>query len=205
MTKQLNFNEFFEEITKLTPIKNQAQLARDLGVGRAAISLAKQKGAVPVKWIIDLCAKYNLNPTYFLSGEGEPYLKIKNEQYKVKIDPLFCSNSEKLRLNILELQGNVFHFSEKNYFYVEVMDNSMSPTFKKGDILFLDKKNIPAIGEIAVFMVTIWDNEEILVRRIGVGEKGLILVADNVTYPHLAYDSKRIEYVGKVIGFFRKL
>ncbi len=205
MTKQLTFNEFFFEITKLTPIKNQAELARELGVGRAAISLAKQKGRVPVKWIVDICSKYNLNPTYFLSGEGEPYLKPNKGQHKIIIEPFLKSELDKKDPNILEIKGDIFSFSQKDYFYIKMQDDSMSPTFKKGDVLFFEKNHNLSIGDIGIFEIKFADDHIVLVRRIGVGQKGLILISDNVTYPYLSYNTEIFSYLGKVVGFFRKV
>jgi len=64
------FSPFFERVMQATDIENQSQLAKVLGVGRAAISLVKQKNSVPSRWILLLSRAYDLDPVW-LAGEDE--------------------------------------------------------------------------------------------------------------------------------------
>ncbi len=66
------FESFFSRLCSETEIKNQSQLARELDVGRAAVSLSKRKDSVPARWILDLSAKYGLNPLWLEQGKGFP-------------------------------------------------------------------------------------------------------------------------------------
>ncbi|MFW6143264.1 MAG: helix-turn-helix domain-containing protein, partial [Desulfovermiculus sp.] len=67
-----SFESFFSRMCQATDIQNQSHLAQALGVGRAAISLAKQKNAVPWKWVFTLAEAYNLNSTWRATGNGTP-------------------------------------------------------------------------------------------------------------------------------------
>jgi hypothetical protein len=64
------FSPFFDRIKSATKIQNQSQLASALGVGRAAISLVKQKDSIPPRWILLLSREYGLDPIW-LAGEDE--------------------------------------------------------------------------------------------------------------------------------------
>ena len=66
------FEAFFKRLCSETEIKNQSQLARELDVGRAAVSLAKRKDSVPARWILDLSARFGLNPLWLEQGKGFP-------------------------------------------------------------------------------------------------------------------------------------
>ena len=68
------FEAFFKRLCSETEITNQSQLARELDVGRAAVSLAKRKDSVPARWILDLSAKYGLNMAEIsqISSTGSP-------------------------------------------------------------------------------------------------------------------------------------
>lgn len=66
------FESFFKRLCAETEIKNQSQLARELDVGRAAVSLAKRKDSVPARWILDLSNRFGLNSLWLEKGKGFP-------------------------------------------------------------------------------------------------------------------------------------
>jgi len=59
-----------------TDIQNQSQLAKALGVGRAAISLVKQKNTVPPRWILLLSRAYDLDPVWLAGEDQEPETEL---------------------------------------------------------------------------------------------------------------------------------
>ncbi len=198
----INFIDFFERIKKVTPIKKQVQLAKELGVGRAAISIAKQKNSVPLKWVLDISEKYKLDPFYLITGRGRPFFEEKDRAKKIFLKPV--EGEQNVSLSI-ELCLNFIHPDEtkEEYLYLEAIDNSMEPTISQGDVLIIDTEGTPSPGCLFVFK---WiDGNEILIRRISIGENGLILVADNVTHPHIRLNENKFKSIGKVIGFFRKI
>ena len=66
------FSLFYERLTKATPIDTQAGLATALGVHRSAITQAKNRDAVPHKWILALARRYQLSPDWLEFGKGTP-------------------------------------------------------------------------------------------------------------------------------------
>ncbi len=203
----LDFNQFFERVTKLTPIKKQIQLANELGVGRAAISIAKQKNSVPYKWVIHIAEKYNLNPTYLITGKGDPYSGQSGPK-RIHLMPLCPNNGDEGSGDILVdfsegVEISVSQCNEK--FYFKLLENSMVSTFYPGDILIVDKSKDMKLGDVFVFKLLEYKTPLFFVRRIGIGENSLILLADNATYPPLPYDENRFEVMGRVVGFFRTI
>ncbi|WP_459878100.1 LexA family transcriptional regulator [Desulfothermus naphthae] len=204
----LDFNSFFERVTKLTPIKKQIQLANELGVGRAAISIAKQKNSVPYKWVIHIAEKYNLNPTYLITGKGDPYSGVQSGPKMIQLTPL-CENNEDEgsgEVSVAFSEGVEIFISPCNKkFYFKLEDNSMVTTFYPGDILIVDKSKEINLGHVFVFKLLKYKKTSFFVRRIGLGENSLILLADNVNYPPVPYDSNKFEVIGRVVGFFRTI
>lgn len=76
-------------------------------------------------------------------------------------------------------------------FIIGVSGDSMEPTYRDGDLVYVEKRQIVETGDIGVFMV---DNECYIKEA---GEKGLI--SHNKKYPMIP-GSDRIICVGKVLG-----
>jgi len=79
----------------------------------------------------------------------------------------------------------------------------MEPHLVPGDFLIIERSNLLKIGGIYVFETMLDENLCLFVRRVSLGEKGLILVADNDNYPILPYNKEQIKIIGRVVGFFR--
>jgi phage repressor protein C with HTH and peptisase S24 domain len=66
------FDIFYQRVLKTTDITTQMALAEALGVNRSAITQAKTRDAVPVKWILSLSRRYTLSPDWLEFGTGSP-------------------------------------------------------------------------------------------------------------------------------------
>ncbi len=169
--------------------------------------MQNKKNSVPYKWIHLIAEKYNLNPTYLITGRGYPFNDIPTGLKKIRLSPIVSSadvktlNSEEISIDIPQNLQLPLDIGEE-YFYFKLADNSMIPTFYPGDILIVDKTKKIEVGDVFVFKWSGDIDSVFLVRRIGVGEIGLILISDNGTYPTLCLEYNRFELVGKVVGFF---
>ncbi|MGE4296565.1 MAG: S24 family peptidase [Desulfovibrionaceae bacterium] len=68
MRKTIDFDLFFERVAKETGIASQQDLAAMLGVNRSAITQAKNRNAVPPKWLHKLACDYGLDPVWLETG-----------------------------------------------------------------------------------------------------------------------------------------
>jgi plasmid maintenance system antidote protein VapI len=66
------FDTFFQRVSRNTDIATQMDLARALGVNRSAITQAKNRNAVPQKWVLALSRMYGLSPDWLEFGTGTP-------------------------------------------------------------------------------------------------------------------------------------
>ncbi|MDR3044638.1 MAG: helix-turn-helix domain-containing protein [Desulfovibrio sp.] len=64
------FDTFFARVMQGTDITTQQALARVLGVNRSAITQAKNRDAIPQKWILRLSRVYGLSPDWLEYGRG---------------------------------------------------------------------------------------------------------------------------------------
>ncbi len=67
-----DFDAFFSRVIAETNIPNQLAMAEVLGVHRSAITQAKNRKAVPDKWILSLARRYGLAPDWLETGAGDP-------------------------------------------------------------------------------------------------------------------------------------
>jgi phage repressor protein C with HTH and peptisase S24 domain len=207
-----SFEDFFNRLCQATDIENQSQLAHMLGVGRAAISLAKQKNAVPWKWVFTLSEAYNLNTTWLASGNGPPTahpdqvqaswigvphaegVEQKNDRLDLKNGDPRCAFSRQMfsaqtRADLISL---------------EMTGPSMAPEIKDMDLLLVDR-NSRQIRPGFIYVLDLCGR--LLIRRVDVNLRGLTLVCDNPAFPPMilnAEDTQEVIVLGQVIGFIRK-
>ena len=66
------FKDFFDRVRAHTDIATQTALARALGVHRSAITQAKNRDAIPPKWVLQLARRCSLSPDWLEFGTGVP-------------------------------------------------------------------------------------------------------------------------------------
>ncbi|WP_319764589.1 helix-turn-helix transcriptional regulator [Maridesulfovibrio sp.] len=212
-----DFDSFFERLKEYTDIATQAQLARELGVGRAAVSLVKKKGAVPPRWILELSVRYNLDSTWLESGVGSPRAEVSAAEFA---DEFARIPKVAARLSAgggsFETGGEIegFYAFRKDWIgskgnpidmvLMEVYGNSMEPELKEGDIVLLDqsRKDILAGGIYAVGV-----EDTVMVKRVEKRPGQVVLHSDNKDYApiHLGGDElENVRVLGQVVWVSRE-
>jgi len=208
------FSDFFERLKSVTPIKTQTQLAHELSVGRAAISLAKQKESVPTKWIFALAQKYSLNTDWLATGNGTPYSSAREEKGKHVPLPLVSpkiSADGHLLPSDAELSRIAFHTdwlltrgNPRNMVCMSMSGDCMEPGISNGDLLLIDQQSRDIYpGKLFVLAI----DQVALVRRLDVLPGQLVLHCDNPRYPseYLDKDSReQIHILGRIIWSCRE-
>ncbi|WP_432735072.1 LexA family transcriptional regulator [Maridesulfovibrio sp. FT414] len=204
-----DFESFFERLRDQTDISTQAQLARELGVGRAAVSLVKKKGAVPPRWILELSVRYNLDSTWLESGLGSPRPEVSAEEFAddfARIPKVAARLSAgggsfetgaqvegyyAFRKDWIQRKGN-----PTDMVLMEVYGNSMEPELKEGDVVLLDqsRKNILAGGIYAVGV-----EDTVMVKRVEKRPGQMVLHSDNKDYSPIYLGGDELETV-RVLG-----
>lgn len=211
------FDSFFERLKGQTDISTQAQLARELGVGRAAVSLVKKKKAVPPRWILELSVRYNLDSTWLESGIGSPRPEINAVEFAYEF-----SRIPKVAARLSAGGGSFETGGEIEGFYafrkdwiggkgnpadmvlMEVYGNSMEPELKEGDVVLLDqsRKDILAGGIYAVGV-----EDTVMVKRVEKRPGQVVLHSDNKDYSpiHLGGDElENVRVLGQVVWVSRE-
>ena len=209
------FEAFFRRLCSETEIKNQSQLARELDVGRAAVSLAKRKDSVPARWVLDLSAKYGLNPLWLEQGKGFPRPEpVEDDGYYMEVPKVRARLSAgggsfetegqvegyySFRSDWLNMRGN-----PANMVLMEVVGNSMEPEIKEGDLVLIDESRTDVLSG-SIYAVGVEDT--VMVKRVERLPGTLVLRSDNTDYApiHLAGDElNNVRVIGKVLWASRE-
>jgi phage repressor protein C with HTH and peptisase S24 domain len=212
-----NFDAFFARLCSETEIHNQSQLARELDVGRAAVSLSKRKGAVPARWILDLSARFGLNPLWLEKGKGlsrpeaaavcedTPYHEVPKVRARLcagggsfetegQVEGYYSFRSDWLRT-----RGN-----PTNMVLMEVIGNSMEPEIKEGDMVLIDQSRSDVLSG-GIYAVGVEDT--VMVKRVERLPGTLVLRSDNTDYSpiHLSGDElDNVRVIGKILWTSRE-
>lgn len=196
----------------MTDIENQSNLAQALGVGRAAISLAKQKDTVPWKWVFTLAQAYNLNSTWLATGNGTPALDFQTP------DPIWAGiphiqlvrGQESSRLEVEKEAPRIafpdqglFHTKTQALVSLEMIGPCMEPEIKDMDLVLLDQ-NCRYVRPGLIYALDL--SGHLLIRRVDVQSRSMTLICDNQAFPPASLSPEEMESVkvlGQVVGLVR--
>jgi phage repressor protein C with HTH and peptisase S24 domain len=213
----LKFNNFIQRVYDAAGIDSQTDLARVLGVNRSAVTQARNKGAIPDRWFLQLFRAYGLNPEWLETGNGSTFLGTKqnpNTEFEKipKVSARLCAGNGSFEVGT-DIQGyysfrkawlNKRGVADKMVL-LDIFGNSMEPEMRDGDTVLVDQsqKNILA-G--AIFALGIEDT--IMVKRVEKHPNKLVLRSDNRDYSPIYFegqDADQVRILGKVIWVCREI
>lgn len=216
MGRDSGFEAFFGRLTSETDIASQSDLAKALGLGRAAVSLAKRKDQVPARWILDLAGRFGLNPVWLESGRGLPRFGGSPEEGErftrvPKVVARLCAGDGSFETGA-EVQGWYAFRSDwlrargnpERMVLMGVVGNSMEPEIREGDTVLVDQSRSDVLAG-GIYAVGVEDT--VMVKRIEKLPGQLVLRSDNPDYApiHLSGDELRtVRVIGRVLWVSRE-
>jgi len=177
-------------------------VAKALGITPENLSILKKRNKIPFEEIAYFCAKRKISINWLLFDQSIEIISDETEKFS-KIRYFRDINAS--------AGGGAFNFNEnyeilyidkklvnKNLDAINVIGDSMEPTLKDGNIIFVDinDKNIINGG---IFVIS--TNAGIFVKRINLKSTGEIeLISDNNIYPKETINVNEINIIGKVVG-----
>ena len=210
-----NFSSFFERLRSVSPIENQAQLAEALQVGRATITLAKQKDAVPSKWIFALADKYDVNADWLAHGKGAPSAGdasgsasggVQVVLPKLSVDNTFISAPEHSPFICCCLPDHLCRSGQMAC--LKMSGPHLEPTIRDGDWVFIDQSKRRVYSGL---LYALGVNGTVLIRRIEQWSNGVVLYGDNPVCPRREFGDLesaslfilgQVVWVGRELGYF---
>ncbi|WP_027370658.1 S24 family peptidase [Desulfovermiculus halophilus] len=197
-----SFTEFFTRLCSSTPIRSQTDLARHLHVNRSAVTQAKERGAVPERWVYKLARDFSLDPSW-LGGESQDPdhgMFSAGEYLPVPLaEPRLSENGELVpadsgqdpapyafRSGWLRDKG-----SAHSMVLLRAVGNAMEPTIPSGAHVLIDQEQKEIIsGRIYALGI----DHSILIRRVERHPDLFMLISPNPDYPPV-YVSKTTHLV----------
>ena len=215
MQPDKGFDAFFKRLTEQTDIATQADLARALDVGRAAISLAKKKDTVPARWVLGLSVRHGLNTAWLESGLGEPRggFDAQCEEF-IRVPKVVARLSagggsfetESMVEGYYAFRGEWLRAKGRaeEMVLMQVVGNSMEPEIHEGDLVLVDQSRTDVLAG-GIYAVGVEDT--VLVKRVEKLPGQLVLHSDNTDYSpvRLAGDElNSVRVIGRVVWACRE-
>ncbi|MCP4628197.1 MAG: transcriptional regulator [bacterium] len=210
------FDSFIKRLHEATTITSQANLAKVLGISRAAITQAKGNDSIPIKWVTELSRLFNVNPDWLAKGTGpkilsqNSYHEIFQQVPKVKARLSAGGGSFETEPEIEEFYSFRKDWlskkgQPKDMVLMDIFGNSMEPELKDGDTVLIDQSQ-KAVLAGAIYAAGLADT--IVVKRLEKRPKELVLLSENERYPVMRIrdeEMNSVRIIGKVIWVCREL
>jgi phage repressor protein C with HTH and peptisase S24 domain len=199
----MQFEEFYRRVQKITGITSQKELAQVLGIGPAAVTLAKKRG-VPKSWSLQVASLFNLNPEWLQSGEGPVRTpSSRNAFFVPKVSAKACAGGGSLEVRDNTVEEIPFteswlrrRGSPNSMVIMDVIGDSMSPELEPGDSVLVDQSQ-KQLTNRDVFVVSLED--ALHVKRFQCARDLVILLSTNQRYSPVTLQGQEIDTL-QVIG-----
>lgn len=211
----MQFDIFYTRIKQETDINTQSALATALGVNRSAITQAKNRDAVPQKWLLGISRRFGISPDWLEFGTGSPRLPQyeENDMFFVpRVHAVLSAGGGSLEVESATIETLPFRQewllrkgNPDRMVLMNVAGDSMEPSIMSGDTVLVDQSHNEArLGELYAFGY----EDAILVKRLVKENGDLQLQSDNPAYAPIIIrgdESGMLRVIGKVVWMCRTL
>ena len=203
-----SFDAIIERLMVLFSVDELQKVAQKIGLSKQALYARKKTNSIPYDNIIQSVKDSDVNIEWLIYGLGEqklvPKFKLGNEksapfgEIAVRMFPdvsasagYGCLNGDQCEYETIYVDRNLLEkTSSKSIDAIKVHGDSMFPTMREGDMIFVDKLQ-HEIKNGKIFIIRM--NEEVFVKRLYTYPKGIIVKSDNPEYPQFEVQKKDIE------------
>ncbi len=213
----MKFDIFIRRAFEALQISSQNRLAILLGINRAGITQAKNKGTVPDKWILDLYRKYGINPDWIETGKGKMFIAERDgsgivPEYRSvpHVQARLCAGDGSFEVNETIRDYWMFRAdwlnskgSPSHMVLIDIYGTSMEPELKQGDTVMIDTSQQDILAG-SIYAVGIEDT--IMVKRIEKHPGKLVLMSDNKDYEPVYLSQNEmnsVRIIGKIVWISR--
>lgn len=205
-----NIGERIKNLRKVKDLSLQ-KVAESLDVNRSSIMRWERGETSKIKrpMIEKLARLFGTSTQYLLTGceiekEKEEWCEENGKEVgdfcSLPLVGCVCAGNGLLaEENILRYEVADKKYSQKEYFYLEVSGDSMSPKLDDGDLILVRKQSSIDSGEVGVFLI---DGCDGVVKKVKYDTDYIELHSFNPYYPVRRFegeDIQRISVVGKVV------
>ncbi len=216
------FDDFFDRLKQATGIDTQMALSEALGINRSAVTQAKNRDAVPQKWVLRLARRYTISADWLEFGTGPIHPVTQSASPKKAPLPYgelvdvpkvaatvsagggsyeneaFPIGSHPFPRQWLSKMGN-----PSTMVFMDVVGNSMEPSINDGDMVLIDQSGT-SLSPHGIFAVGFEDT--LYIKRVEQRSGYIILHSDNPDYSDMEIGGDELDsfrVIGKVIWLCR--
>lgn len=185
-------------------------VALALDINQPTFTTMKNRGKIPYNEILDFCAQRKISINWLFYDQITKSLEEETEKYaNVRyFSDIYASagggalnyndKHEDLILDDHIIQKIGGKSEIKNIDSLNVLGDSMEPTFRDGDIVFLNR-TLNDIHKGGIFVIS--TPIGLFVKRLRLKIDGTLeMISDNPSYTTEIVDASSVEIVGKVVG-----
>lgn len=208
------FDSINNRLMQFLGVDELQKVAEKIGMKKQAFYARRQTDSFPYEQTIKALQGSGISFEWLFYGLGEmritPRLKLGDEieapmgKIAIKYYPDIsasagygCLNGDHCECDTIFVDRNLLpRATSKNIEAIRVSGDSMLPTMNEGDTIFVDKSQ-HEIRNGKIFIIRM--NDEVFVKRIFIGPRGLIVKSDNPDYPQFDIKKDEAEILGQVI------
>ena len=185
-------------------------VADALGINHLTFATMKNRGKIPYEEILNFCAKRKISINWLFYDQMTRSLEEETEKYaNVRYYGDIYASAGGGAFNYVEAPDTIMldpHMvmrlggerELKNIDSINVLGDSMEPTFKDGDIIFINR-TMNDVRKGGVFVVS--TPVGLFVKRLSLRSDGTLdLISDNAQYSVESVPLESVEVIGKVVG-----
>jgi phage repressor protein C with HTH and peptisase S24 domain len=201
-----DFDSFVSRIKQVGGINSQSELADLLNVNRSAVTLAKQRGRVPERWIAKLSELLDLDPVWLREGRTSLDRFVEVPVVAARLGAGGGSHMVEA-----DVQGHIAFRSSwlhqkgrpRDMVLMQVIGDSMEPNIREGDYVLIDqsKQEIHPGGVYALGL-----EDAIMIKQLDKRPHELVIISANTKYSPITLRGDELETVriiGRVLGVWR--
>lgn len=190
-------------------------VAQALNIKQITLATMKNRNKIPYKEILDFCARKKVSINWLLYDQIVESLQKETEKFvKIKYFGDIYASAGGGALNYEEKYEYIYidqkmyegFGGERELKYIEslnVTGDSMEPTLKNGNIIFINR-SLKDVGRGGIFVVSTASG--LFIKRVNLKTDGTVdLISDNSSYLVENISDGSVDILGKVVGMVSDL
>jgi len=217
-------DDILNSVLKYGRLKNDAALARGLGVKPNTISMWRKRKNFDYELLITYCEQHDIPIGSILTGqiisveviqegvvnENQIHYGTNDEfVYIPQVNGRISAGGGRVADDSIEVKVAFRREwvqrkgSPKEMVLIRVVGDSMSPTLEAGDLVLVNRGRNYIEPEGGVYAIAL--DDAIMVKRVQILVDAVRIISDNPKYPPMEVPAERIKVNGKVIWFAREM
>lgn len=210
-----------ERVKSTFECNSETEVANLLGISKTALANHKSRNTIPYEALFTFCESKDISIDWLFTGKGSvrkgqsPVMEtgIAEKGFvllPVTVDQFNCVRRGALNVKRDEILAVRKDWLEKELFVnpdnvqlIRMFDDTMEPTIKAGDLLFVDYRDglTAKMSSLSDGIYVLTMEEHLMVKRLQIIPEGLVeVISDNPIYKTFTIKKEQIGKVVSIVG-----